>query len=195
MDDLKLCNSNIITGANDWFPVQIDGRDVLVMESTADDTLSLLAQVQCTRSVRILDRLRSEGTVSLELYCRARHTILQPRRKQCKSQASYELLVNVFGTPYMFERIGRFFELVGIYLQDPVCGNRDVPYGNPHVLAEDDGTATTGSLYSMQQLENFMAPSDIFDQLLTSDRLPEVEVPQAIRTVLHRYEVMLYRVG
>jgi hypothetical protein len=163
----------------------------MVTESTVGDTLSLLGQVQCTRSVKILDRLRSEGAVSLELYCRARHTILQPRRKQYKAQASYELLVNVFGRPYMFERIGKFFQLVNVYLQDPVFCNRDVPYRNPHVLAEEDGIIATSSLYSTQQLEHFITPGDIFDQFLISDRLPEAETPQAIRTILHRYEVVL----
>jgi hypothetical protein len=95
----------------------------------------------------------------------------------------------------MFERIGKFFELVDIYLQDPVFCNRDVPYRNPHVLAEEDGIITTSSLSSTQQLEYFITPGDIFDQLLISDRLPEAETPQSIRTMLHRYEVVLYRVG
>lgn len=161
------------------------------MESTAANTLSRLGQVQCTRSVTILDRLRSEEAISLELYCRARPPILQPRRKQIKAQPSYELLVNVFGRPSMFEPIGTFCERVDIYLQDPVYCNRDVPYRNPHVLAEEDGIITTGSLSLTQEVENFTSPGDIFDQLLTTDTLPEARTPQVIRTTLHRYGVVL----
>ena len=91
----------------------------------------------------------------------------------------------------MFEPIGTFCERVDIYLQDPVYCNRDVPYRNPHVLAEEDGIITTGSLSLTQEVENFTSPGDIFDQLLTTDTLPEARTPQVIRTTLHRYGVVL----
>lgn len=139
------------------------------------------------RSVKIIDRLRSEGDVSLEIYCRGRHTITAQRRKPTEALINYELLVNIYGKAYMFERVGKFFEAAKIYLQDPVCCARDVPYQNPHILAKEDDIIMTSSLESRQQLETFTAPGDIFDHLLVTDDFPEAQTPQALRTTLHRY--------
>jgi SWI/SNF-related matrix-associated actin-dependent regulator of chromatin subfamily A3 len=125
--------------------------------------------------------------VSLEIYCRGRHTIAAQRRKSTEARINYELLVNIYGKAYMFERVGKFFEAAKIYLKDSVCCARDVPYKNPHILAEENGIIMTSSLKSRQQLETFTAPGDIFDHLLLTDCLPEAQTPQALRTTLHRY--------
>jgi hypothetical protein len=64
-------------------------------------------------------------------------------RSSRKGTTKHELLVNVYGRSDLAEDFGSFFEKVGIFLQDPVACQRDVPYMNPHLLANNEIVMTS----------------------------------------------------
>ncbi|KIW95378.1 uncharacterized protein Z519_03962 [Cladophialophora bantiana CBS 173.52] len=95
-----------------------------------------------------------------------------------------ELLVNVFDQAGLTESFGKFFEKLRICLQDPVICHSNVPYWNPHLLAQDDRVVMTVSFTDASETERFVAPADVFDQLLPNGNMPEAESPAKLRTQL-----------
>jgi len=99
--------------------------------------------------------------------------------------------VNIYGSRWMSEHVGKFFGLVEIHLQDPVFCCRDVSYENPQVFAQSDEIVMTSSFGKAPENEAFVAPEDIFDQLLRTSELPQAETPRAVRTKMYRYYLLL----
>lgn len=172
--------------SSDCFPVEVHSGIIYeALDSTGlAQTLTRLGQISCNRTIDLLRRLEDDGDVALEFYCRGVRPQLKRAARRLAQVKEYELLVNVFGNEVLAEEFGVFFEKLVIYLQDPVACNRNVPYRNPHLLAQDDKVVMTSSLGPKPNVEIFVTPADIFDTLLYTGNLPEAECPTMLRTPL-----------
>jgi hypothetical protein len=115
-----------------------------------------------------------------------------PRRTvQKTSGPTWHLCVIIYGSPDLFEAIGKFADTCEIYLQDPEHCDRNVEYRNPHRLSRRGEKALyTQSLPKVQTVPNLqrsiVSPFDLLGVAEECETLQESVPHPAVRTSLFK---------
>ena len=103
---------------------------------------------------------------------------------------SFALLVNLYGPMDLYDLVGSYLSQCSENLQLPSLCDRNVPYRNPQSLSGmDDNPPMTfyiGGGAPSREIELIEMDNDSSAMLETQARLAECEMPEAIRTPLHR---------
>ena len=106
------------------------------------------------------------------------------------------LCVIIYGPSSLKDDIGEFATERGLYLQDPMHCDRDVPYQNPHLLSRDDDMIVMTSSLNFEenglQIEEMVAPPDPWALLKSDSPLLETEGSSLLRTKLYRLAMCFF---
>jgi SWI/SNF-related matrix-associated actin-dependent regulator of chromatin subfamily A3 len=149
-----------------------------------------------SQSAEVIKVLSEDSTIETQILISPPAIPLSGKRSQGSSRRPCPVSVIIYGPVEMFDDIGVFFQECGLYLQDPIACDRNVPYCNPHRLSvPDDQIQLTFDLMqsrsdsSMRQLHK----SDSLDGLIIPRELPELETPHLLRTQLLPYFLPVLR--
>ena len=118
------------------------------------------------------------------------------KTKQARSNPSIGLYVILYGPSGLAQHVGDFTARCSLYLQPPLCCNRNVPYQNPHCLSP----LTSEKVYTYELLngileedlvstiETYLNPIDLFADSTEQEAIPDTESPEALRTKLYKHQ-------
>ena len=151
----------------------------------------------------VMNVLQAELSVQIFADCAIRPPIpnaktapsKQPyRSQQGDSRLAWELYVILYGRPSQFENVGNFAAKCNLFLQHPICCDRNVLYKNPHCLTPkqheicftyDLGNTTFSSDYATDTSFN---PIDLFTDGEERARLEEADSPSDLHTPLYKHQ-------
>jgi hypothetical protein len=110
------------------------------------------------------------------------------RRKTGEHHPQYLANAIIYGPVDLCEQVGNYLSQCKMFLQDPIQCERDVPYLNPHLLAESPDVVMTSAFAvrpSSVEVETLDAPQDFFSQLSDDHHLQLTKTPNAICTPLY----------
>jgi hypothetical protein len=97
----------------------------------------------------------------------------------------------IYGQEPLSSTLGEWLSDWGLFLQDPLHCEKNVPYKNPHLLCEDEEeTFTTFDITERLKhviIEHVVVRPDLFELLNEENHLPETDAPPCILTPLYRY--------
>jgi hypothetical protein len=159
---------------------------------------SIVLEISCPTSSRILEELESVVEIETQLYCHSKVAFppsgnaTQNGRHRGKPSQRWILNAIIFGTNHLVEAVGEYLSKKHMYLQDPLGCERPVLYRNPHVIppvSEEDLMADSfdcplGNL----EIERLEAGPNLLAQLM-EDEIPlrETEAPAIVETPLFWY--------
>ena len=178
------------TQTDTLFPVSLLGPRLLLR----DDNASPFATLH-ERSAEILRALEVKVSADLQMFCEATKMSTKVPRVKTKNKkdnseelrVSANLYVVVYGPLAKSECAGRFLQRHGVYLQDPLFGNRVTKYYNPHRLHQlDDNHPTVNAKRSPRKAGALDTPLNPFVALENGDDLLETAEPPGLATNLFR---------
>ena len=165
---------------------------MLVRESD----LSMYGVVINHTTAQILNKLNSDPSITIQMYCTAAARLdsrLEATSKYGKSVRHRESLLSVvlYGPRCMGDAIGEFFSKCKMYLQDPLYCDFNVPYLNPHLLSRPGEEPVMTYEITPDELdisvEDITSKPSLMTVLKNDEVLPETEAPLSLATTLYRY--------
>lgn len=147
------------------------------------------------RTAKIFGTLASQNGIEFQMYAYAtkRRSNLKSVKGKKVGENDLQYLMNViiYGPVELCEPVGEYLSKCRMFLQEPTQCDRDVPYQNPHILAEAPEIVMTSSLIVEQakdkvEVETMDSPKDLFSQLSSDDHLQLTATPSALRTSLYK---------
>lgn len=142
------------------------------------------------QSAEVMKVLSEDCTIETQILVLLHAVPLSEKRNQGSSRRLCSVSVIIYGSVETFDDVGIFFQECGLYLQDPIGCDRNVPYCNPHRLSvPKDQVQLTFDLMqsrsdsSMRQIHK----ADSLDGLTIPRELPGLETPHLLRTKLLPY--------
>jgi hypothetical protein len=102
----------------------------------------------------------------------------------------------IYGPAELSDPVGQYLTKCGVYLQDSLDCDRNVPYSNPHILSRSDEiimTDSLASLVSVPEVEKVIAQEDLFSELSSDAHLALTDAPDAISTPLYVYDTTIHK--
>lgn len=136
-------------------------------------------------AAKALSKLVQEETVHIELMANA--TSDQCLRRNKKQIVAFASAI-IYGPEDLADDVGDFLDKCNYYLQDPFGCKHNVPYTNPHCLANlfEDSVMTFDLQQPKENGAKFSLSASL-KALETGDGLPEFDQPAALKTELCRY--------
>jgi len=142
------------------------------------------------QSVEVMKVLSEDSTIVTQILILPPAAPSSGKRIQGSSKPPYSVSVIIYGPIEMFDDIGIFFQECGLYLQDPIRCDRNVPYRNPHRLSvpEDQVQLTFDLMQSRSDSSTRqLHKPDSLDGLIIHRELLELETPHLLKTQLLPY--------
>ncbi|RYP56346.1 hypothetical protein DL769_009930 [Monosporascus sp. CRB-8-3] len=134
------------------------------------------------RARECLFRMAGEEGIQVQLMLKsvgAGHSKRQKTRRVALASAI------LYGPENLSDDVGDFLDKCNYCLQDPFACERNVPYKNPHCLSHlFDGCPMTFELQDLGNYSSELSMAESLTALKTTEDLPELQPPTALRTQL-----------
>ena len=191
---LKVLNS-MTAQADTPFSVSLLGPRMLLRDDDSSPIGILHEQ-----SAETLRALEIKASADLQIFCEVtkkstKGSSVRPTKKMATGdelRLSANLYVVIYGPLAMSKYAGTFLQQHGIYLQDPLFGNRVTKYCNPHRLCQlDDDQPSVDTKRSPEAFATVETPLNPFVALENATDLPETGEPVGLATRLFRYLIFI----
>jgi hypothetical protein len=145
----------------------------------------------------LLNYLEEDLSITLQLFCETvseQYARASKRPKFCKTtRLNVSACAILYGPISQLQEVGKTLEEIGLFLQDPVHCDLNVPYLNPHLLSTyfDQNPIMTSSISSAGstlRVENIGQGLDLFSAL-RSEVIPKTPTPSELATSLYDHQM------